>query len=215
MLLDLTRDYVGSPGGYRQHSEEKPLRSANSAYTGIIHRFESGSMQGTYLDLPGHIKECDDGLRADNYPIEQLYRVPASLVRLQRQSGSGAVSAADLQAACAKTPDSPALIINALGDKDPEHIETRSVYLSLDAVDWIIHSGCRLLVSDIYESQSLEGVFLRLFQAGVCCVCEPVRLYQLPPAPLLLTVAFPKFPGLTQFPCRLLAEITEADIKTP
>ena len=208
MLIDLSKNF-STCDHYRQRVEEVPLRSANTCYTGIVHHFQGYSMLGTYLDLPGHIRECDDGQRADNYPIDRLYRQPATLIRLQRESGSGAVTAEDLQNACGRIPDTPALIINALGAKDPDQIELRSVFLSLDAVAWIIQSGCQLLISDVYESQALDGVFLRLFQAGVCTVCEPVKLYQLPNTTIWITVLFPKFPELTQFPCRLLAEILD------
>ena len=56
MFVDLTRDYIGPIGPFSVDSSEVPLRSANTAYTGIIYQFQSGSMQGTYLDLPGHIR---------------------------------------------------------------------------------------------------------------------------------------------------------------
>ncbi|NMA20858.1 MAG: hypothetical protein GX927_09800, partial [Lentisphaerae bacterium] len=84
-----------------------------------------------------------------------------------------------------------------------------SVFLDMTAVQWIIDAGCKMLVSDIYESQALDGVFLKLFKAGVCTVCEPVHLAEVTAPVVRLTVLFPKFPKMTQFPCRVVAEWDE------
>ncbi len=206
MFVDLTRDYIGPIGAFSVESQEVALRSANTAYTGIIYQFQSGSMQGTYLDLPGHIRETDDGQTADTFPAEKLYRIPASVIHLDRASGSGAVSAADLESAFGGMPNTPGIIINALGVREPDQIECRSVFLDMTAVQWLIDAGCKMLVSDIFESQTLDGVFLKLFQAGACTVCEPVHLAKVTAPVVRLTVLFPKFPQLTQFPCRVIAE---------
>ncbi len=205
-IVDITREYVSHTGKLEVSVREVHLQSAQTAYTGMVYQFTSDSMQGSYLDLPGHIKETDDGLTAADIPAEQLYRIPAALIRLERPSGSGAVSAQDLQAAYGGVPACPAVIINALGPLNPQEIELRSVYLDMSAVDWLIACGCRLLVSDIYESTALEGVFLRLFQAGIWTYCEPVNLGQIAASAVRLTVLFPKFARLTQFPCRGIVE---------
>ena len=99
----------------------------------------------------------------------------------------------------------PALVINALGDKEPFEIEFRTVYLDDSAVEWIINRKCKLLVSDIYESTALHGVFLKLFANGVTTVCDPVKLGKLPESEVLLTALFPLI-NVTQMPCRLVAE---------
>ena len=161
---------------------EVPLKSAQTAYTGMVYDFEFNSMDGSYLDLPGHIRETDDGQRADN------------------------VSAAELEAAFGGRVSTPALMINALGTLEPDQIEQRSVWLDFSALDWMISCGVRLLVSDIFESQALEGVFLKLFQAGISTVCEPRGMSRIRTKTVELTVQFPRFPGLTQIPCRILAE---------
>jgi len=75
----------------------------------------------------------------------------------------------------------------------------------LDAVEWLKATPCKLLVSDIYESTALEGVFLRLFEGGIATVCEPANLYKLPEGIVKLTVLFSKMP-ITQIPCALVAE---------
>ena len=163
-------------------------------------------MDGSYIDLPGHIRETDNGDRADNVPAENFYRVPCSVIRLDRKSGSGAVGAAELEQAFGGKVTTPALLVNALGAREPYEIEQRSVWFDFSALDWMISCGIRLLVSDIFESQALDGVFLKLFQAGISTVCEPRGMSRIRSKQVELTVMFPKYPGLTQFPCRILAD---------
>ena len=204
-LIDLTCAYP--PGAdAKVRLTEVPLKSAKTAYTGMVYDFESNSMDGSYLDLPGHIRETDDGQRSDNIDPANFYRVPCSVIRLERTSGSGAVSGAELEQAFGGRINTPALMINALGKLDPQDIETRSVWLDFSALDWMISCGIRLLVSDIFESQSLDGVFLKLFQAGISTVCEPRGMSRIRSKQVELTVLFPKFPSLTQIPCRVLAD---------
>ena len=81
----------------------------------------------------------------------------------------------------------------------------RQTWLDASAVDWIIASGCRLLVSDIYESPRLEGVFLRLFAAGISTVCMPKGLARLGGA-ARISVTFLPVEGMVQMPCRIIAE---------
>ena len=204
-LIDLTCAFP-SASREKVRLKEIPLKSAKTAYTGMVYDFEFNSMDGSYLDLPGHIRETDDGQRADNVSAADFYRVPCSVIRLDRKSGSGAVSAAELEAAFGGRVSTPALMINALGTLEPDQIENRSVWLDFSALDWMISCGVRLLVSDIFESQALDGVFLKLFKAGVSTVCEPRGMSRIRTKTVELTVLFPRFPGLTQIPCRILAE---------
>ena len=185
---------------------EVPLKSAQTAYTGMVYDSEVNSMDGSYIDLPGHIRETDNGERADNVRMEDFYRVLCSVIHLDRKSGSGAVSAAELEQAFGGKVTTPALMINALGRLEPDEIDQRSVWLDFSALDWMIACGVRLLVSDIYESKALYGVFLKLFSAGVSTVCEPRGMSRIHGRIVELTVLFPKVPTLTQIPCRILAD---------
>ena len=189
--------------------KEIPLKSANTAYTGMVYDFEVNSMDGSYIDFPGHIKETDDGIRADNVPIDDFYRVHCSVIHLDRASGSGGISGKELEQTFGSKISTPALMINALGSLEPDEIEKRSVWLDSSAVDWIISCGVQLLVSDVYESKALEGVFLKLFKAGISTVCEPRRMKQVGSKYAELTVLFPKIPDLTQIPCRILVEMKD------
>lgn len=204
-VIDLTMDFVGSRFATEILREEVALNSGMTSYTGVVYTIKTDGMTGTYIDFPGHIAETDDGIRGDNCPLENVFRVPAQVIRLNRESGSGAVTAAELEAACGGRPETPALVINALGDKEPFEIGFRTVYLDDSAVEWIINRKCKLLVSDIYESTALHGVFLKLFANGVTTVCDPVKLGKLPESEVLLTALFPLI-NVTQMPCRLVAE---------
>lgn len=206
VIVDLTSPYQGRHSQPQTIVEEVPLRSASTSYTGLIYHLTSDSMQGTYLDLPGHIKETDDGRRTYNIPAEEIYRRPATVLRLARPSLPGAVTGDDLQQALGTRTCQPTIIINALGEKNTFAVEPRTVFLDDSAVQWIIRQNCKMLISDIYESKALHGVFLQLFQAGIATVCEPCNLAMLTAPEVLITILFPLWPGLTQIPCRLLAE---------
>ena len=205
-VVDLTWDFKGERYAPEIVRKEVFLKSGKTAYTGVVYDVKMDGMSGTYIDFPGHIAETDNGVYADNCPLESVYRVPASVIHLDRESGSGAVSGSDLEKAFGGKVSTPALVINALGRKEPLDVVFRSVYLDESAVQWIIDSGCRLLVSDIYESTELHGVFLKLFQAGITAVCMPSNLHALAAKQIELTVLFAKMPQMTQLPCRLVAE---------
>ena len=195
-----------APGGAAAVTlEERRIQK----YTGMIYHFRHDSMAGTYIDFPGHIKETADGCDAANYPMEKLFRVAATVIHLDRADGSGAVTAAELAAACPRPFRGQALVLNALGARRFDQIESRSVWLAPDARAWIIARKIHLLVSDIYESQALEGVFRELFEAGITTVCQPVNLPALT-APYARLTALPvRFATVTQLPCRVVAELVQ------
>lgn len=208
-IMDLTMDFIGERFAPEIRKEEVFLQSGLTKYTGIVYTFRHDGMSGTYIDFPGHIAETDDGVTAGNFPVEEFYRIRADVVHLAKNTGEGAVYASDLISGLSSGKENTkgkALIINALGEKNPLDIESRSVYLSDDAVEWIIENDYRLLVSDIYESQALHGVFLKLFASRISTVCMPVNLGKLPEKQVLLTVLFAKMPHVTQLPCRIVAE---------
>ena len=204
-LIDLSGEFP--PEAVRKiRLREVPLKSAQTAYTGMVYDFEVNSMNGSYIDLPGHIRETDNGERADNVPMDKFYRVPCSVIRLNRKSGSGAVTGTELEQAFGGKVATPALMINALGPLDPDEIDNRSVWLDFSALDWMIESGVRLLLSDIYESKALHGVFLKLFAAGISTVCGLRNMCKVRGRFAEVTVLFPKIATLTQIPCRVLAD---------
>ena len=180
------------------------LESAATRYTGVIYDIHIDSMTGSYIDFPGHIAQTDDGRRADNVDLADFYRMDATAIHLDRTERPGGITGAELEAACGGIPNTPAIIVHAMGAMEPMDIKFRSVWLTMDAVEWLIAVKCKVLISDAYESPDLEGVFLRLFQAGVVAVCEPYHLHKIPER-IELTIGFMKLPA-TQVPCTLLAE---------
>ena len=97
-------------------------------------------------------------------------------------------------------------MINGLGARDETELPKRIVYLDHSALDWIIASGVRYLISDIYESQALHGVFLKLFRAGITAICCPANLAAVTAREAKITCLFLPLQGVTQLPCRLIAE---------
>ena len=202
---DLTADFRGRKVEPEIVSREVPLKSDKTEYTGVVYNISTSTMMGSYIDFPGHIKETDDGVNGANCDLADFTGMSATVIHLDRAGEPGGVSAEDLEKACGGVPDTQAVIINALGSVGSFDIPPRSVYLTLDAVEWLKATPCRLLVSDIYESTALEGVFLKLFEAGISTVCEPANLHKLPSGKVKLTVHFAKIP-ITQLPCTLVAE---------
>ncbi len=206
VLVDLTLPVPEETAGLT----EVPIRSSGVSYTGMTYDFRINSMHGTYIDFPGHIKETDDGVDAASYPIEKLFRVDAVVLHLDRESASGAVTAGDLAAAWPEpAPGGPppgALIVNALGSRRFDEIAPRSVYFAHDAVRWIIERQVHLLISDIYESRAIHGVFTELFRHRIAAVCCPVNLAHLTAPTVKVSVFHLPIPGVTQLPCRVLAE---------
>ena len=205
-IIDLTRPFSNEPL-FRLDAADVPLVSDATRYTGVIYQLHLDSMCSTYIDLPGHIHETDNGLTAENVPPERFFRMPAHVVHLSRQSGSGAVTGAEL-AAGHDGLKTECLVVNALGKRNATDIAERTVWLDNSAIDWILSTGCRVLISDIYESRRLEGVFQRLFKAGVSTICLPVNLFELKDS-ATVTALFCPVPKMTQIPCRVIAETTE------
>ena len=206
MYLDLTLPFTADPGCYSLETSTLFLPSEWCDYTGVVHQLSSKSMCGTYIDFPGHILECDNGVSAESSPQERFIRQEAIVLHLDRESGSVAVTAEELSAAAGGQPKCGCLVLNALkSGLNPRDIDIRSVWLDRSAVEWIIGTGCHCLVSDIYERKSILGVFKLLFDAGMATVCEPVNLFRLPNRALISAVWVP-FPGAKQIPCRLFAE---------
>ncbi len=206
MLYDLTCPYPAAKVPTIVRTDVH-MKSGHTDYTGLVYDVTIHSMDdSSYIDFPGHIVQTDDGMRADNAPAELFFRIPCTVIRLARIDHSGGVSAAELEEALGGIPQTPTLMINALGNLDPDEIEFRSVWLDDSAVDWIVSSGIRILVSDIYESMDIRGIFVKFFRNGICTVCEPRGMGRLKKSRNLLTISFPRIATLTQVPCQILVE---------
>ena len=203
--VDLTADFRGRKVLPEIVQREVALKSDKTEYTGVVYNISTSTMMGSYIDFPGHIKETDDGVNGANSDLADFTNMSAAVIRFDRAGQPGGITAEDLEKSYGGVPDTQAVIINALGSVSSFDIPPRSVYLTLDAVEWLKKTPCKLLVSDIYESTALEGVFLKLFEGGISTVCEPANLHKLPVGKVKLTVHFAKIP-ITQLPCTLVAE---------
>ena len=204
-LINLTAPF------HRAHifTERIPLKSDRTAYTGMVYHYRHGSMETSYLDLPGHIAETDDGKNARNCDLLDYYRKKALLLRITPPSDEYGITPADLDKALAGREWQEWIVINALGNQTDGYQPARKIYLTLEAVDHLIRNGVKVLFSDSWESARLDGVFLRLFDAGVSAVCNLVNLNQLPAdREFFLTLSFLPYPGeVTQIPATVIAEI--------
>jgi kynurenine formamidase len=203
--VDLTAAFRGRKVEPEIASRMVPLKSDKTQYTGVVYNISTSTMMGSYIDFPGHIMETDDGVNGANCDLADFTSMSATVIHFDRAGQPGGITARDLEKACGGVPDTQAVIINALGSTGSFDIPPRSVYLTLDAVEWLKSTPCRVLVSDVYESTALEGVFLKLFEGGIATVCEPANLHKLPSGKVKLTVHFAKIP-ITQLPCTLVAE---------
>ena len=203
--VDLTADFRGRKVLPEIVQQEVALKSDKTEYTGVVYNISTSTMMGSYIDFPGHIRETDDGVNGANSDLADFTNMSAAVIRFDRAGEPGGITAEDLENAYGGVPDTQAVIINALGSVSSFDIPPRSVYLTLDAVEWLKKTPCKVLVSDIYESTALEGVFLKLFEGGISTVCEPANLHKLPAGKVKLTVHFAKIP-ITQLPCTLVAE---------
>ena len=120
------------------------------------------------------------------------------------------MTADELRKAAPAAVTGGALVVNALGHRRYDAIEHRSVWLAEDAIHWIVEAGVHLLVSDIYESRPLHGVFLDLFRGGVATLCHPVNLDRLTTPRVRLTVLPAPYEGAVQIPCRAIAELVDS-----
>lgn len=190
-------------------TERIPLKSPRTAYTGLVYHFRHGSMETSYLDLPGHIAETDDGRHARNCNLLDFYRRPANLLRITPPRDEYGVTPADLEKARNGRPWTEWMVINALGENADGYQPGRRIYLTLEAVDHLARNGVKILFSDAWESARLDGVFLRLFDAGVSAVCNLVNLDKLPDdREFFLTMSFLPYPGeVTQIPASVIAEL--------
>jgi len=209
-ILDLTAPlslnmYQKQPAA-KMKSDIVPLVIERKNYSAYIYDFELGSMAGTYIDFPGHYSETFEGTDAANCPLEKLYRLKASVVHLDCRNGYGAVGADDIKSAFGGDIKTPAIIINALGKSRFDDVEFRSVYIDRSAVEYIIDSGVKLIVSDIYESQQAHGVFRDFFSNGIFAVCCPVNMHLITASVCKLSVIPFHFPDAAQVPCRVIAE---------
>ena len=182
-----------------------PLKIKGKPYSAVIYDFNWGGMMGSYIDFPGHIKETDDGVDAFNAPLENLYELPAAVIHLKREGAPGPIRAKELEEIPVKVPQGGGLIVNALGKKRFSEAPPNSVYFGRDAIEWIVATKIKLIVSDVYENhKNPEGVFVKFFKAAIATVCLPINLDLIEKNYVKLTALCVKARGVKQLPCRVI-----------
>ena len=199
--LTLTFNHTDFPSSIETYNVSLDIEG--ESYNAACYKFANDGMCGTYVDFPGHLVEFDDGTHAGNYPMEKLFMVPATFLRLNLQAGQREITIADLEAARTEIKGEMA-ILHALGDKNfydytPETIP----YLKKETFEWFIGKGIRLFASDVYENKcSYEGIFPAFFKNRITCVCYPVNLQAISSTYLHACVVPLKVDNVVQLPCR-------------
>ncbi|MCM8824530.1 MAG: cyclase family protein [Candidatus Omnitrophica bacterium] len=199
-IIDLTKPV---PGDFTTYTVNIFLKSKQ--YHAYVHNFHISSMDGTYIDFPGHIREFDDGFDTSNYPAEKLFMVDASLLRLNRQGRDREIHVNELET-CDVKIDTPAVIVdsgwNALEKKNNNEI----YFFGKDAIQWFVSKKIHLFVSDVYENhKEPRGIFVEFFKNRILTVCNPANLEMINKSKVKICVFPLKIPGATQVPCCVLA----------
>ena len=205
-IIDLTCKIIkGIPGKNVSVCSIKKIKMPEKDYQGLIYDFYLSSMSGTYIDLPGHIKEFDNGLDASNYPLEKLFMVDTTVIRLHRQGLGREIRAEELEKTGISVKNQ-GLLINSGWDLGAGKPTQEIPFYGRDAIEWIVSKGINLFISDVYENHSdPRGIFVEFFKAGIACVCIPANLEKLSKSKIKVCAIPIRIPGAVQVPCRLLA----------
>lgn len=177
----------------------------DKTYHAFVHNFNLSSMDGTYIDFPGHIKEFDDGFDASNYPDKKLFMVDATLLRLDRRNKEREIHVEELESTNVKI-DTPAVIVDSGWNQILKKDQNEIYFFGKDAIQWFVSKKIYLFVSDVYENhKEPRGIFVEFFKAGILTVCNPSNLHRIKKQKLKICVFPLKIKGATQVPCRVLA----------
>ncbi|MFA5646251.1 MAG: hypothetical protein WDA18_07860 [Candidatus Ratteibacteria bacterium] len=206
--IDFTRPIPDIEGKNPTHREYIiPIVAAGRSLTGICHSFSFDGMSGTYIDFPGHIRECDNGIHAGNISIEPLLSMETTLIRLTLPLGKREITRKDLESTGVKVRGR-ALIVHVLGSYDDEDFPVKTLpYFSSDTFSFFTESNIMIFASDVYENRGaggMTGIFEALFSAGILCICKLTNLHQIQGSYLTTSVLFNKHPGVVQLPCRFV-----------
>ena len=211
-IVDLTREIAFPTEMSQKEDYFVPLRIGDRDYTALCHKLHCDGMTGTYLDFPGHVVETDDGVRAADVPLERLFMLEATVLRLDRDPANREVTADELEAAGAEVKGD-ALIVHALGPRAFHEFSSDTIpYYGPSAIRWIMEQDFAVFASDIYENKAdLQGIFTDLFARGALAVCCPVNLHAIREAHPRACVIPARMEGVAQLPCRFFVVEGVAD----
>ncbi len=145
-----------------------------------VSRLELGTHVGTHVDPPAHF--LAEGATVDQLPLDVLIG-PAWVAHVTQ---AGPITAAALEAA-AIPPDSERLLLRTPNSNTrPEVFDPAYVALTVDAAEWLVARGVRLIGIDAPSIEPFaaagEPVHHKLLAAGVVIV-EGLALADVAPGP--------------------------------
>lgn len=181
--------------------EEEPLGRIAEGSGSNVTRFLLGSHTGTHIDPPLHTEP--GGRSADLLDLDTLCG-PCFLLNLS--AASGHIAAADLVAAGA-AGSRRILIRTRNSDRDADVFHEDFTALTLDAAEWLVANGVRLVGVDgpSVEAFGSEGlpVHHTILGAGIVAV-EGLDLCNVPAGPYEMVCAPLKWRGADGAPARVL-----------
>jgi arylformamidase len=165
-----------------------------------VSRLTISTHTGTHIDAPRHF--LPGGASVDQIPVDALVG-PALVVEMAVDQE---ITAADLEA-MAIPPGTERLLFKTRNSRllDDEGFHSDFVYLTLDAVHWLVERGVRLLTIDYLSVERMDAepnvVHQTLLRAGVVIV-EGADLRQVAPGSYLLACLPLKIEGADGSPVR-------------
>lgn len=199
-----------------------------NGYICIRHEFSGPISAGTHFEIASHCVPDPKGLPAErlpkddvfaaDIPVERLYEMPATFIRLNRKGLDPKITAEELENALGNVPIYPddGLLVQtqetACRAGDARSSQWRYMYFGREAVDWIVTKKIRLFGSDSWENhdRNMEKeiyttqLFLKLWKIGAWCLVFPNNLSMITRSRIKLTV-LPLPARTTVTTCRAVA----------
>ncbi len=223
-IIDLSRPILDEKYVKPDQTAERP--GTDWRYHGYIciqHRLDCPVKVGTHFEIASHCVPDPNGPSLERFktddiyaldiPVDKLYEIPTTFLRLDRNGLGAAIAVEELENAlnAANVPINPddALLVQA--QKKASCCE-EYMYFSKPAVDWIISKKLRLLGSDSWENHDTKiekeprsvKLFYELFKASVWCLINLNNMDKIRKNRLKLTV-LPLPTKTTVTTCRAVA----------
>ena len=188
---------------------ENPGSFRYNGYICLSHKFDCPASVGLHFEIASHCvpdpkgppleRLPKDDVFAADVPVERLYEIPTTFLRLNRKGLDEAVTADELEKAAAGVSINAddALLVQAqetstrVGQTDWKY-----QYFSPEAVDWIVSKKVRLFGSDTGEDhrntphtpRHTVQLFMKLWKIGAWCLVRPNNLALIRKCRVKLTV---------------------------
>ena len=204
------RTSVDDPGLFRYNG-----------YICISHELHCSAAIGVHFEIASHCvpdpngpareRLLNDDVFAVDVPVDRLYEIPTTFIRLDRDGKDEQIRAADLEHAldAPLNPDDALLVQAQQTSCRGDMPDWQYMYFAPDAVDWIVGKKVRLFGSDVWEDHAntppyTTQLFLKVWQMGAWCLVYPNNLASIRKSRLKLTV-LPLPTRTTVTTCRAIA----------